>query len=70
MIPELTPIQNRYLEQYYLTSLDKAEESFALATATGSKDYAQDYVISITVANLLYGLGNFKKDPRQNGCRR
>lgn len=70
MLPELTPIQTRYLEQYYLTSLAQAEKSFALATATGSKDHAQDYVTSITVANLLYGLGNFEKDPRQSGCRR
>ena len=70
MLPELTPIQNRYLEQYYLTSLDQAEESFALAIATGSQDHAQDYVTSITVANLLHGLGNFEKDPRHSGCRR
>lgn len=70
MIPGLTEKQNRYLEQYYKTSLDRAEESFALATATGSKDHAQDYVTSITVANLLYGLGNFEEDPRQSGCRR
>lgn len=70
MLPELTPIQNRYLEQYYLTSLDQADESFALAIATGSKDHAQDYLTSIAVANLLYGLGNFEKDPRQSGCRR
>ena len=69
MIPNLTPIQNQFLEQYYLISLDQAEESFALAIATGSKDHAQDYVTSIAVANLLYGLGNFEKDPRQSGCR-
>lgn len=70
MLPELTPIQNRYLEQYYLTSLDQADESFALAVATGLKDHAHDYVNSITVANLLYGLGNFEKDPRHRECRR
>lgn len=69
MLPELTPIQNRYLEQYYLTSLDQADESWVLAIATGSKDHAQDYVTSITVANLLYDLGNFEKDPR-HGARR
>lgn len=64
MLPELTSIQNQYLEEKYGRALDKAEESLALAIATGSKEHVQNFETSIAVARVLFELGNFEEDHR------
>ena len=64
MLPDLTPIQNQYLEEKCGRALDKTEESLALAIATDSKENVQNFETSLSVARVLFELGNFEEDPR------
>lgn len=66
MLPELTPIQNQYLEGLYLKSLDAAEEYYALAVVTEVPKHVEQYIAAMVVAQLLYKLGNFGKEPRED----
>lgn len=66
MLPELTPIQNQYLEGLYLKSLDAAELSYALAVVTEEPKHVDQYLAAMVVAQLLFKLGNFGKDPRED----
>lgn len=66
MIPNLTPIQNQYLEGLYLKSLDTAELSYALAVVTEVPKHVEQYIAAMVVAQLLYKLGNFGKEPRED----
>lgn len=66
MLPELTPIQNQYLEDLYLKSLDAAELSYALAIVTEVPKHVDQYLAAMVVAQLLFKLGNFGKDPRED----
>lgn len=66
MLPELTPKQNEYLEELYLKSLDAAEECYALAVVTELPKYKEQYEVSMVIAQLLFKLGNFGKDPRED----
>lgn len=63
MLPDLTPIQNQYLEGLYLKSLDAAEECYALAVVTELPKYKEQYEAAMVIAQLLYELGDFEKDP-------
>lgn len=66
MLPELTPIQNQYLEDLYLKSLDAAELSYALAIVTEVPKHLEQYIVAIAAAQILFKLGNFGKDPRED----
>ena len=66
MLPELTPIQNQYLEDLYLKSLDAAELSYALAIVTEVPKHVDQYLAAMVVAQVLFKLGNFDKDPRED----
>nr|DAU29020.1 MAG TPA: hypothetical protein [Caudoviricetes sp.] len=66
MIPDLKPIQNQYLEGLYLKSLDAAEEFYALAVVTEVPKHLEQYMAAMVVAQLLFKLGNFGKDPRED----
>ena len=66
MLPGLTPIQNQYLECLYLKSLDAAELSYALAVVTEVPKHLEQYIAAMAVAQLLFKLGNFGKDPRED----
>ena len=66
MLPGLTPIQNQYLEVLYIKSLDAAELSYALAIVTEVPKHLEQYITAMVVAQLLFKLGNFGKDPRED----
>lgn len=66
MIPNLTPIQNQYLEGLYLKSLDTAELSYALAVVTEVPKHLEQYIAAMAAAQVLFKLGNFDKDPRED----
>ena len=66
MIPNLTPIQNQYLEGLYLKSLDTAELSYALAVVTEVPKHLEQYIAAMAAAQVLIKLGNFDKDPRED----
>lgn len=66
MMPDLTPIQNQYLEGLYLKSLDAAEEFYALAVVTEVPKHLEQYIVAIAAAQILFKLGNFGKDPRED----
>lgn len=66
MLPELTPIQNQYLEGLYIKSIDAAELSYALAVVTETPKHLEQYIVAIAAAQILFKLGNFGKDPRED----
>lgn len=66
MLPDLTPIQNRYLEGLYLKSLDAAELSYALAIVTEVPKHLEQYIAAMAASQVLFKLGNFDKDPRED----
>ena len=66
MLPDLTPIQNQYLEDLYIKSLDVSEECYALAVVTEVPKHVEQYMAAMVVAQLLFKLGNFGKDPRED----
>lgn len=66
MLPELTPIQNQYLENLYIKSIDAAELSYALAVVTETPKHLEQYTVAIAASQVLFKLGNFDKDPRKD----
>nr|DAR63620.1 MAG TPA: hypothetical protein [Caudoviricetes sp.] len=66
MLPDLTPKQNEYLQDLYIKSIDAAELSYALAVVTEVPKHLEQYIAAMAVAQLLFKLGNFDKDPRED----
>ena len=66
MLPELTPKQNEYLHHIYLKSLDAAELSYALAIVTEVPKHLEQYIAALAASQVLFKLGNFDKDPRED----
>ena len=66
MLPDLTPKQNEYLEGLYIKSLDAAEECYAWVVVTELPKYKEQYEAAMVIAQLLFKLGNFGKDPRED----
>lgn len=66
MLPDLTPKQNEYLQDLYIKSIDAAELSYALAIVTEEPKHVDQYLAAMVVAQLLFKLGNFGKDPRED----
>ena len=66
VLPDLTPKQNEYLQNLYIKSIDAAELSYALAVVTETPKHLEQYIVAIAAAQILFKLGNFGKDPRED----